>query len=100
MKRGSWFPQFCGRREHGWQKCDDEQLKAPVSQRATINPSLFVHGHKEGTGFKCSAVEHPLVVCLLKSNVYIWHIRGCCHGNGCIDTSIAEQLCSVQKDSG
>lgn len=64
---------------------------------------VFAHSHQEGIGFKCSAAEHPLVMCLfllclLKSNVYIWHILGCCHGNGCIDTSTAEQLCSVQKD--
>lgn len=64
---------------------------------------MFAHSHQEGIGFKCSAAEHPLVMCLfllclLKSNVYIWHILGCCHGNGCIDTSTAEQLCSVLKD--
>lgn len=49
---------------------------------------------------QCSGTpsSHVSLPSLLKSNVYIWHILGCCHGNGCIDTSIAEQLCSVQKD--
>ena len=104
VKLGSWFPPFCSRRGHGWQKRGDQQLRALVPQRPPlILLWVFAHGHKEGTGFKCSAAERPLVMCLfllclLKSNIYIWHILGCCHGNGCIDTSIAEQLCSVQKD--
>lgn len=71
-----------------------------------IGPSLlllffFGHGHKERIEFKYTAAEHPLVMSLpslLKANIYIWHILDCCHGNGCIDTSIAVQICSVQKD--
>lgn len=78
-------------------------MRALESQRATTDSSLFAHGHKDRIGLKCSAAECPLVMCLfllclLKSDVYIWHILGCCHGNSCIDTSTAEQLCSVQKD--